>query len=273
MPPRTTGADGALDVDDVAAPVAARSLVSLLGAPRASIVDYLRRQGGATVAQLAAHLEVSEVATRRHLAVLEGDALVAAHTVPQGRGRPPARYALTQEADRLFPHSYDRLASDMMDYLADEFGRSGLRSFLRWRLEREVDHLRDAVTAEQLHDRLEQLAGALSEAGFAASVTPDDTGFTLTQDHCAIYDVAKDHPEICAYEAATFSKVLGRDVTLSRRETLAGGSPACVCSVAPRPQAPSGANHDQTNDHQATGATPPTSLPLISSSAQPGDQP
>jgi predicted ArsR family transcriptional regulator len=73
----------------------------------------------------------------------------------------------------------------------------------------------------------------LSEAGFEASVTPDGDGFTLVQDHCAIYDVAREHPEVCAYEAATFSQVLGGDVRLSRRETLAGGSPACVCCVSP----------------------------------------
>jgi predicted ArsR family transcriptional regulator len=271
MTTQTTGATSAPEVT----PVTSRSLVSLLGVQRAAIVEYLRREGDASVAELATHLEVSEVATRRHLAVLEAESLIVARTVPQGRGRPPARYALTDTANRLFPQGYDRLAADMMDFLSDEYGRGGLRSFLRWRLEREVDHLREAVTAEQLHDRLEQLAGALSEAGFAASVSPDAEGFTLTQDHCAIYDVAKDHPEICAYEAATFSKVLGRDVTLSRRETLAGGSPACVCSVASRPGATSGPNDantsDDVHDQDGSGRPSQTTHPTTSNAHQ-GDQ-
>lgn len=266
MATQTTGANGVTEVPANTS----RSLVSLLGVQRASIVERLRRGGEASVADLANHLEVSEVATRRHLAVLEAESLVAARTVPQGRGRPPARYALTDTANRLFPQGYDRLAADMMDFLADEYGPGGLRSFLRWRLDREVGHLRDAVTAEQLHDRLEQLAGALSDAGFAASVTPGEEGFTLTQDHCAIYDVAKEHPEICAYEAATFSKVLGRDVTLSRRETLAGGSPACVCSVAPRP----GTGPDANGRHDAGSIqTPRTTTSATTSNVQPGDHP
>lgn len=210
----------------------ARSLVSLLGEQRASIVERLRRDGEASVAELASHLAVSEVATRRHLAVLEDEGLVAAHTVRQGRGRPPARYALTEAAGQLFPQRYDRFAAEVLDFLSDAHGRDGVRAFLRWRLEREADGLRNAVTAEDLHDRLQQLAAALSEAGFEASVAPNGDGFALTQEHCAIYDVAKDHPEVCAYEAATFSKVLGRDVTLSRRHTLAAGSSACVCTVA-----------------------------------------
>jgi predicted ArsR family transcriptional regulator len=223
---------------------ASRSLVSLLGSTRAAIVEHLRRCGDRSVAELADHLQISEVATRRHLAVLEDEELVAAETVKQPRGRPVARYHLTEAAGQLFPHRYDRFANEVLDFLTDEHGREGVRAFLRWRLEREVSGLREAVTAEALHDRLEQLATALSAAGFQASVAPDEAGFTLTQDHCAIYDVAKDHPEVCAFEAATFSQVLGRDVTLSRRQTLAGGSSACVCSVAPRPTAEPSSSHE-----------------------------
>jgi predicted ArsR family transcriptional regulator len=217
-----------------AAPSQARSLVSLLGEQRAAIVEELRRAGDRSVAQLAEHLEISEVATRRHLTVLEEDGLATAEVVNQGRGRPAARWSLTGDARRLFPNRYDALAGEMLTFLADTQGREGVRAYLRWRLEREAASLRDSVTAEDLHERLEQLADALSAAGYDASVTPDGEGFTLTQDHCAIYDVAKDHPEMCAYEAATFSKVLGRDVSLSRRQTLAGGSDACVCCVTPR---------------------------------------
>lgn len=235
-----------------------RSLVSLLGAPRATIVEYLRRHGDASVAELADHLEISQVATRRHLAVLSDEGLLEARTASNGgRGRPASHYALTDAAQRLFPQGYDRLAAEMLDFLADEHGRDGLRAFLRWRLDREVDGLRDAVTAEDLHERLEQLAEALSEAGFQASVTPDGEGFTLVQDHCAIYDVAREHPEVCAYEAATFSQVLGRDVKLSRRETMAGGSKACVCCVAPVDGGRSAADDTQTSREHGT----PTSAP------------
>jgi predicted ArsR family transcriptional regulator len=211
-----------------------RSLVSLLGEQRAAIVQELRRHHDRSVAELATHLGISEVATRRHLGVLEDEGLVAARTVRQGRGRPAARYELTDAAGRLFPQRYDRLASEVLDFLTDEHGRAGMRAFLRWRLEREVEGLRSAVTAEALPERLEQLAAALSASGFDATVTPDGRGFALTQQHCAIEDVAREHPEVCAYEAATFSQVLGRDVTLSRRETLATGSTACVCCVTPR---------------------------------------
>jgi predicted ArsR family transcriptional regulator len=236
------------------APEAGRSLVSLLGETRASIVEDLRRADDRSVAELAELLGISEVATRRHLGVLEDEGLVVARTVNQGRGRPAARYQLTDDARRLFPQGHDRLAAEMLDYLAAEHGRDGLRRFLRWRMQRQIDGLKDAVTAEDLHDRLEQLAGALSAAGYEASVSPDGAGFTLKQHHCAIEDVAREHPELCAYEAAGFSKVLGRDVQVSRRQTLADGSAACVCCVQPRGDQPARG----TEQRRTTGDAPPT---------------
>jgi predicted ArsR family transcriptional regulator len=237
----------------------AGSLVPLLGEQRAAIVLELRRVGDASTAELAAHLGISEVATRRHLAVLQEEELVAAEVVAQGRGRPAARYRLTDTAQLLFPHRYDRFATEVLDFLADAHGRDGLRAFLRWRLEREVAGLADAVTAEDLHARLDQLADALSERGFAASVQAGSDGFTLVQDHCAIGEVAREHPEICAYEAATFAEVLGRDVTLSRRETLASGARACVCKVASRTSEPAAPNpHDEATEAPATPPGEPT---------------
>lgn len=210
------------------------SLVSLLGEQRAAIATYLRDNGEATAGELAGVLGVSEVATRRHLGVLDDDGFVTARTVKQGRGRPAAHYRLTDRARNLFPQRYAAMASELIDFIADEHGRAGVREYLRWRLERQVGDLSESVTAEDLHGRLRELAAVLSEAGFDASVTPDGDGFTLTQDHCAIYQVAAEHPEVCAYEAAAFSRVLGSDVSLSRRETLASGSGACVCCVRPK---------------------------------------
>lgn len=233
---------------------AGESLVRLLGEARAAIITDLREHGERSVTQLAELLGISDVATRRHLAVLQDEGFVAARTVKQARGRPAARYELTDEARRLFPHRYDQLATEMMDFLAEHHGRDGLRTFLKWRLERETADLREAITAEDLHERLEQLASRLSDAGFAASIEPTDGGFKLVQNNCAIADVAKEHPEVCAYEAAAFSKVLGRDVTLSRRDTLATGAGACVCTVAETPSRTAGGG-DASDDASGTKPT------------------
>lgn len=210
------------------------SLVSLLGEQRAAIVELLRSEPGRSVGELAEHLGISEVATRRHVNVLVDDGYLQGETVNQGRGRPATRYQLTEGARRLFPQRYASVADELIQFLTDEHGREGLRAFLSWRLARETASYQESITAEELEDRLEQLADALSEKGYAAHVRSDGEGYVLEQTNCAIYDVAREHPEMCAYEAATFSEVLGREVVLNRRETIAAGDHVCVCSVTPR---------------------------------------
>lgn len=212
------------------------SLVGLLGVSRAAIVDHLHRSGAQPVAVLAVHLGISEVATRRHLGVLTDDGLVEEREPRASGGRPAACFALTDRAVRLFPQSYDRFANELLDFLTAEHGRDGLLAFLRWRVDREVGALTDAVQGGTLEERVVRLAEALTSAGFVADVVRDDTPnalptLQLIQHHCVIEGVAREHPEICSYEAAAFSRALGTDVQLSRRETIADGSPACVCTV------------------------------------------
>ncbi len=254
--PETSAAPDVTDVAEQA------SLVGLLGEQRATIVEHLRLAGEATVAELASLLGISEVATRRHVNVLEEDGFLSSRTVHQERGRPAASYRLTDKVRDLFPQRYANVANDLLDFLTAQHGREGLRDFLRWRLDRETAELTDIVTAADLHERLEQLAGALSEGGYDAQVTADGSSFELHQRNCSIYDVAKHHPEMCQYEAATFSKVLGRDVVLRRLQTLAEGSHACVCTVTPKPAA--GGDAPTATDQtplDPTRDTPSTSVP------------
>lgn len=211
--------------------------MDLLGETRAQLVQRLRDVGDATVAELAEHLGISDVATRRHVDRLAEDGLVDSETVNPGRGRPVARWSLTDRGLALFPSRYDELAHQLLDYLADS-GRDQLGAFLRWRQEQQVEAYADAVDAEELPERVEQLAELLTRDGYRAEVERDGDGFTLRQQHCTIADVAADQPLLCAHEAAAFGRLLGQDVRVTRRETIAKGDGACVCHVQLREPVP-----------------------------------
>ncbi len=211
------------------------TLLDLLGDTRAQVVELLRG-APATVAELSEQLDLSTVAVRRHLHVLERDGLVDAQTVRrEGPGRPSARYALTARARQLFPDRSAEFANELLDYLEEVHGRRALNGFLRWRQARHGDRYAARLSlVDSAEDRAQLLARLLSEDGFAAQVSPITTpdGATvleLRQAHCAIAEVAEEHPEVCAYEAALFQQVLGADV--SRKSTIAGGASACVCHV------------------------------------------
>ncbi|MEX2533748.1 MAG: helix-turn-helix domain-containing protein [Nitriliruptoraceae bacterium] len=209
--------------------------VALLGLTRAAILEHIQQHGAATVQDLADILGISLVAVRRHLELLHNDQLIVTQRASaKGRGRPATLYQLSDTAIALFPQRYDAFADDVLNYLAHRGGNDSVREFLSWRRERDVASLREAVTAKTLHERLEQLAQALSHAGFSASIVQEEAGFALVQNHCAIAGIARDYPEVCSYEASAFAEVLGDDVDLARRSTLAHGASHCVCSVTPR---------------------------------------
>lgn len=210
-----------------------RSLVDLLGEVRAQVVELLRGTTR-TVADLADGLGLSEGAVRRHLQVLERDGLVSAQTVRrEGPGRPSAHYALTDRAHRLFPDRSAELANELLDFITDSYGRQALRAFMRWRQGRKQARYASVSNSEHsTTQRAETLAGMLSVDGFPSRVVQAPAGATtleLRQEHCAIAEVAAEHPELCAYEAALFKDLLGTRVT--RRQTIAGGAQACVCHI------------------------------------------
>ena len=209
-------------------------LIDLLGETRAQVVARLH-DGGATVAELAAAVDVSQVAVRRHLQALVADGLVAGEPVPvHGPGRPAVRYRLTARGERLFPDRSSALAGDVLTFLHDERGKNEMIAFLRWRQKRQHEHYAGELDGIDGFDaRLRRLAEMLSEDGFLAEVDTDGDGYRLTQKHCAIKDAAAAHPQLCAFEAALFRELL--DARVTRRQTIAGGSKACVCHVhAPR---------------------------------------
>lgn len=215
----------------------ADTLLDLLGGTRAQVVDLLctRRR---SVAELASALEVSEVAVRRHLQGLERDGLVQGETVHRGgRGRPGTVYGLTDKALKLFPDRSAQLANDLLDYLEEAYGRPAVRAFLRWHADRQGERYAAALQAcgDDPAQRAEQLARLLTEDGFCSDVTAVSTpeGATvlqLRQGHCAVKEVAEAHPELCAYEAALFKRLLG--TKLSRRQTIAAGDGECICHIS-----------------------------------------
>lgn len=212
-------------------------LLDLLGDARARIVEDLQRQP-MTAAEVAGSLAISPAAARRHLTILEGDGLVQSETVRDGSmGRPHERWSLAARGRRLFADRSAEFAAELLAHVESTFGRSAVLAFLRDRADQQADrYAAEIAEIEDPADRARHLARVLSEDGFAARVEDgrDARSLTLLQSHCAIEGIAREHPEVCAHEAASFRRLLGaadRQVKVSRRETIATGASACVCHI------------------------------------------
>src|SRR3972149_490754 len=89
---------------------------------RQQILEYIQRQGRATVKELGPLLGLPSTGIRQHLTVLERDGLVDAHEERGRVGRPTLVYSLTEKADALFPKTYDALASVLLQEIRSSEG-------------------------------------------------------------------------------------------------------------------------------------------------------
>ena len=102
---------------------------------REAVARLLMEQGPVTAAAVAAALQLSGPAVRRHLDALiadgEAEVRAASRRVRRGRGRPAKLYLLTDAGRARFGHGYDDLAVAALRYLAEHAGRGRGAGFRR----------------------------------------------------------------------------------------------------------------------------------------------
>ncbi len=182
----------------------------LMGSTRGRVITLLRR-GEQTVDELADALSLTDNAVRMHLSGLERDGLVAMRGVRRGIGKPAHVYALTPEADSLFPRAYGvvlrtllhalrrRLASGDVDALVAEVGSQLGGVFPR--------------AQGSLYDRAEAAVAVLAQLGGVADVRVDDGVASIRGFGCPLREAVDGHPEVCRIAAALLSDVVGYEVT------------------------------------------------------------
>lgn len=205
---------------------------------RRRVLDLIAADGPVSAAELAAELDLTAAAVRRHLAVLEGEQQIGVHdgggpTGPARRGRPAKRYVVTTAGQAALTQQYSELASQALRFVAEIGGADAVRSFAERRVrELEVRHA-DALAeaGDDPERRARVLAEGLALEGYAATArpVPGAAAIQLCQGHCPVQDVASEFPELCEAEAHAFSRMLG--VHVQRLATLAGGGHVCTTNI------------------------------------------
>jgi predicted ArsR family transcriptional regulator len=215
---------------------------------RDAVARAILETGPQNAADLAERLGLSPAAIRRHLDALVADGrLVEREPRPsahRGRGRPARTYAITDAGRAAFPHAYDDLASTALRYLRETGGEQAVTAFAEHRagtLARDIAPRIDA--AAPVASRVEALAGALTDSGYASTTTAvGDTGapvegLQICQHHCPVAHVAAEFPELCEAETRAFEHLLGTYV--QRLATIAHGDGVCTTHVPVRPRSTS----------------------------------
>lgn len=184
------------------------------GSPARQILNYLQRQGQATIKELEQALGVSSTAVREQLAHLVADNLVRTSTVRNGPGRPHFVYKLTEKAQALFPKQYDLLINLLLHELVASEGREKVDALLERVSQRMVQDYADRLSAADVRERLNELRVVLEAQGIPAEV--QQSGDSIQLYACPYFDVAQEHPQVCIMERQMLEGLLGGKVDLER---------------------------------------------------------
>ncbi|MEP0546935.1 MAG: transcriptional regulator [Rhodothermales bacterium] len=196
---------------------------------KGDLLLLMKRQGPISLDDAEAATGLTRPTLRQHLGGLERDRLVERSTQRQPRGRPSLRYALTPQAEALFPSRDGVLLGRLLDFLQERDDDALIEGFFEhyWdeRL-RDVQHRLSQVPEGDGDERLSVLVELLREQGFMPEVRSDEGGLVIRECNCPFPEAVKRTRLPCRLEARFFERVF--DDRISRVTYIPDGFPACT---------------------------------------------
>jgi predicted ArsR family transcriptional regulator len=190
----------------------------------------LLKQGKSTLAELSETLDVSFEAVRRQVHWMHQQGFVDRNLDRRKSvGRPQSRYTLTPEGEHLFPKSYDDLAVELIDHVAERLGTPALEAVLESFIEARVRRWEPAMEGKSLPERLSVLQEIYREDDPHTSVESGPDGYRLIERDCPFFNIANRRPALCQVTEGTLSRLLGHEVI--REEKFQEGHGRCVFRV------------------------------------------
>lgn len=198
---------------------------------RQKIIEYLKEKDEATVDELAAVVNLTPMAVRYHLNVLQKDNLISAPTVrrPEGRGRPQQVYQLTEAADELFPVDYYSLTDYILYELTVQMGEEWVHQLFDRIADRLVKEAPAVKDDQSIEERLDQVIHFLKEKGFVVEWEADKESYLIHAHSCPYRQVAKDHNQVCLLDKRIIAAMLNAQPT--RTACLTRGDGHCTYTL------------------------------------------
>ena len=200
---------------------------------RRAILLALKRQGPATIAQLADELQLTGEAVRQQLLQLQREGWIEsriARTADRGRtGRPATSYSLTEAGDHLFPKQYDALNVAMIDAISEELGPEAVKKVLSHIADAKVAMSEAALRGLPLAERIQALKDWYLKDDPHMQVEPVEDGYKLVERNCPFINTAMNRPSLCSVSVNALSKLLG--VRVVRDEKFQTGAGRCVFHI------------------------------------------
>jgi predicted ArsR family transcriptional regulator len=183
----------------------------ILKSTRGQILQLLRT-GDQTVNDLAAALKLTDNAVRAHLLSLERDGLVYQSGTQPGVRKPHATYALTADAEQIFPKAYGPLVDLILTVFSRKLTPSELKTGMR-EVGRKVaeEHLGE-VKGKARQQRINAALRILSDLGGAARFEKSEGKHFIRGHGCPLAAATGRHPEACLIAESLLSQIIGAPV-------------------------------------------------------------
>ncbi len=195
----------------------------LMESTRGKILDLLRTKGQ-TVNELAAALKLTDNAVRAHLLSLERDGLIHQSGTQPGFRKPHATYALTAEAEQIFPKSYGVLLDLILIVISRQLSPKELRSAMREVGKRIAANHLDEIKGKSRKQRIDTALRILKDLGGAASFEESEGKHFIRGNGCPLAAATARHPEACLIAESLLSQIMGAPV---KEHCLHGAAPSC----------------------------------------------
>mgnify|MGYP001769413988 CR=1 FL=1 len=182
--------------------------------PAGQILEFLLRNGTASIKELEQAVGITATAVRQQLANLSAEGLVAMSQERQGVGRPRNVYKLTERSHNLFACYCDELALSLIHELLETEGTDKLRYLLTRVGDKLAVQYGRQIRGEALGDRARELSALLDGRGIRAGFEQNGDVIILHEYNCPYHDLAAVHRDVCEMERSAFSQALGAQVIL-----------------------------------------------------------
>ncbi|TSB48216.1 helix-turn-helix transcriptional regulator [Alkalicoccobacillus porphyridii] len=198
---------------------------------RQTVLTLLKRWHELTTAELAAKLNITEMAVRRHLKGLEEEGLLTSRAIKQNMGRPVHKYYLTDQGRESFPRNYSQLSLGFLDDLRALYGAESVNQLFEKRHDRLQQTYKTRVNGS-LKERIEALATIQNEQGYMVEWhEKKDGSYQFVEYNCPIAQVARSYPVACSCEKRLFQELLGTKQVERNACMAENGDAHCVYTI------------------------------------------
>lgn len=182
-----------------------------MGNTQEQVLENLLNRQRCTINDLAEAVEINPISVRHHISKLEADGLVTSVEERHGVGRPRRIYFLTEKGIEHFPARNIRLTTQLINQLKQSLSARTVDKLFRGMASNLAQEYRENIEIEGLNldQRLALIQDWLTDEGFSVQIEKTEEQVLIRETSCPYIHVGRIHNEICTFDQALISEVLG----------------------------------------------------------------